>query len=357
MVEVPLFLASRIVKGKEKKMDLLLKVVLLLVGFVLLVKGADIFVEGSSGIAKILRVPSIIVGCTVVSMGTSLPELAVSTTAAISGANEIALSNVIGSNIFNFLMVLGFTALLAKEAVPVKDSVLKVEFPLNLVVTAALGVMAVDMMLTGTKIYETGNLFSSVNGNVITGSIGRIDGIILLVIFIGYMIYTVKAALKARNEVTDEDNEPALPIWKAIVFIIAGIIAIKFGGDFVVTGAKAIAAALGMSQTLIGLTIVACGTSLPELVTSVVAARKGETDLAVGNVIGSDLFNMLFILGVSTTIHPIAVISSSVADLIFALGVAIVGLIFCRTKKSVNRVEGIIMILAYAAYLVYIIIR
>ena len=339
-------------------MEIILNVLLLLLGFVMLVKGADIFVDGSSNVAKILKVPSIIVGLTVVSMGTSLPELAVSTTAALNGSNEIALSNVIGSNFFNLMVVLGMSAVIAKKAVPVQKSLLVVEFPLNLVMTLLVGYFAVDVLLgAGQPADLLFSVFDQSQATVMTGTLERKEGIILMGVFVAYMIYTIIQALVARKGNTDEDNEKKPSIVKAIVFIVLGVVLIKFGGDFVVKGAKVIAAWAGMSETLIGLTIVACGTSLPELVTSVVAAKKDECDLAVGNVIGSNLFNLLLILGVSATIHPVAVISSSIADLLILAVMGLMTYIICIRGKNVNKIEGALMVLAYIAYLAYIILR
>ncbi len=337
-------------------MNLLINIGLLLLGFVFLVKGADTFVDGSSDIAKKLRIPAVVVGCTIVSIGTSFPELAVSLSAALNGSNEIALSNAVGSNLVNILIVLGVTAILAKEAVLVKKSVMVVEFPLNIIVTLMLGIMTGDYIFR-KNLYKSGNLFSFKNGTVKIGELGRINGIILFVIFISYITYTVIASLKARKEGGDNEDMDDVSIIKALVFVVIGAVMIKFGGDFVVKGAKYIAGCIGMSETLIGLTIVALGTSLPELVTSVVAARKGETDLAVGNVIGSCIFNILFILGLSSAIHPMAVITSSFIDIMVLLVVSILVTIFCATRKKVGRKEGFIMVFFYVVYLTYIIIR
>lgn len=343
-------------------MTIFLNVLLLVVGFILLIKGADFFVDGSSAVARILKIPSVIVGVTIVSMGTSLPELAVSTSAAISGSNAIAVSNVVGSNIFNVLVVLGVAAILSP--VPVKDSLLKCEFPLNLIITVILGVMSADMLFRGTSGIKKGTFLSPANGNATAGVVRRFEGVILLVIFACYIIYTVRAALKARRSTLAaeaagevEAHEKPMPGWKAALFIIGGIVAIKFGGDFVVDSARAIAKVFGMSETLIGLTIVACGTSLPELVTSAVAAKKGENDLAVGNVIGSDIFNILFILGISSTITPVAVSAESLVDMIVLFIISVLVTVFCLSKKKVGRSEGIIMVSVYAVYLAYIIIR
>lgn len=334
-------------------MELFLQILLLIGGFVLLIWGADIFVDGASAVARIFKISAAIIGVTIVSMGTSLPELAVSTSAALSGANQLALSNVIGSNFFNMLVVLGLTAVFARKSVPVADSMLKVEFPLNLIVTMLL------LCFSGDLLFKTGidGLFSSANKTMETGAVNRYEGIGLLVIFACYIAYTVVQAKKEHSENKTDEKVSSKKVVIAIVKIIAGAAMIKFGGDFVVDSASYIAGALGMSQTLIGLTIVACGTSLPELATSIVAARKNEIDLAVGNVIGSNLFNILFILGVSTTIHPIAVYGESVYDLLLLLVAGFLTSIFCMSGRKVNKAEGAVMVLIYAEYLTYIILR
>ena len=256
--------------------EILWSVFLLVIGFVLLIKGADFFVEGSSAVAKMLKVPSIIIGLTIVAMGTSLPECAVSITASMTNNNALAVSNAVGSNIFNLMVVCGFCALFNPLAVE-KSTLLK-EFPFSVV-------CAILLLVCGYFGME----------------LGRTDGLLLLVVFVCFLVWMVRSAMKARANASDEEYE-TLPVWKCILFIVGGIIAIKFGGDFVVEGASAVAAKMGLSQNLIGLTIVACGTSLPELVTSVVAARKNELDMALGNVIGSNIFNILFVLGIAALI-------------------------------------------------------
>ena len=313
---------------------MLMAVLMLVGGFVLLIKGADYFVEGSSSVAKRLRVPSIIIGLTIVAMGTSLPECAVSLTASMSGQNALAVSNVVGSNIFNLMVVCGFCAVFS--SLPIEKDTLKKEFPFSI----GCGVLLLALGYIGMEV-------------------GRLDGAILLVLFVGYIIYMVRSALSARaagKDVEEEEYE-IIPVWKSIVFIVGGIIAIKFGGDFVVDGAVVIAKSFGLSENLIGLTIVACGTSLPELVTSVVAARKNEVDMALGNVIGSNVFNVLFVLGIAASISPIAFIMENVIDIILltAMSVLVWGLGF--TKQKIDRKEGILMIAIYAAYLVYICVR
>lgn len=313
-------------------MNIITALIILVIGFFLLIKGADFFVEGSSSVAKLLRVPSIIIGLTIVAMGTSLPECAVSVTASLSGNNALAVSNVIGSNIFNLLVVCGFCALFTPLAVQ-KDTI-KRDIPFSLICTFV-------MLILGW----------------IGMSLGHLDGVIFLVIFAGFIIMMVRSALNARSEVQDGDEIEVLPVWKCIVFIIGGAIAIKYGGDFVVDGASFIASAMGLSQNLIGLTIVALGTSLPELVTSIVAAKKDEVDMAVGNVIGSNVFNILFVLGIAATISPVAFIFENVLDIIVLIAVTLIIWFFAWSKNEINRKEGVAMLALYVIYMVYIIVR
>lgn len=325
-------------------MDLLLNVLFLVVGFVLLVKGADYFVEGSSYIAKVLKVPTVIVGLTIVSLGTSAPELAVSVVAAIKGESAMSISNVIGSNMFNLLVVLGVCSLI--KPVKVKESLLKFEFPFSIFLTGLVLFFISDKVMPwdATK-YSKDTI----------GTLGRPEGIVILVILVGFILFLIRSALKQRADM-NEKFKKMNPILCA-VYVIGGVAAIVIGGDVVVDNAKSIALALGMSETLVGLTIVAMGTSLPELVTSVVASRKGSNDIAVGNVIGSNIFNILLVLGLSATISPMFVLSISAVDFIILIVASIVGYIFALRKKEINRVEGVIMLLMYAAYMVYAVIR
>ena len=322
-------------------MELLKSAIILVIGFVLLIKGADFFVEGSSSVAKKFNVPSLIIGMTIVAMGTSLPELAVSVTASMTGNNTLAVSNVAGSNIFNLMVVCGACALFAPLTIE-KNTLLK-EFPFSIICAGLLVVLGFLGM-----------------------SLGRVDGIIFLVIFIVYLLWMIRSAKQARNagdkleeaeEELVEEEIKILPMWKCLLFIVGGMIAIKFGGDFVVDGASAIAAGFGLSQTLIGLTIVALGTSLPELVTSIVAARKDEVDMALGNVIGSNIFNILLILGVAAAISPITFLMENIIDIVILIVMSLVVWIFAWTSKEINRKEGIMMLLMYAVYMVYICIR
>lgn len=325
-------------------MELLKAFIILVIGFVLLIKGADFFVEGSSAVAKRLRIPSMIIGMTIVAMGTSLPECAVSVTASLTGNNSLAISNAVGSNIFNLLVVCGVCSLFVPLAV--QKSTLQKEFPLSIFCAGLLLLLGYLGM-----------------------TLGHIDGIILLVIFAFYLLWMIQSVKKARNQtpsnttLSDEEIEQVashinlLPAWKCLLFILGGMIAIKYGGDFVVNGASTIASGLGLSQTLIGLTIIAMGTSLPELVTSIVAAKKDEVDMAVGNVIGSNIFNILLVLGVAATISPVGFAVENMIDIAFLIIVSIITLIFAWTSKEINRKEGIAMLLIYAAYMVYICIR
>lgn len=307
----------------------MLMYVLLLLGFVFLVKGADFFVEGSSSVAKLLGVPSVIIGLTIVAMGTSAPELAVSVTAGLAGSNEIAVSNVIGSNLFNMLVVAGVCA--AIKAFAVDKDILHRDFPVN------LGACVLVLVLV-----------------LIGGGLGRIDGVILLIGMAAYLIYVVGNALKNRQ--TGEDVETLTPL-RSGIYIVVGLIAIIFGGNLVVDNAVLIAQSWGWSETFIGLTIIAIGTSLPELVTSVVAARRGDSGLALGNVVGSNIFNLMMILGLSSVLSPIAVPSDSVIDIVILTISSLALFLWCRWKKQISRPAGITCILLYVAYTVYLVMR
>lgn len=324
--------------------NMFVQVLLLLIGFVLLIKGADFFVEGCSSVARQLKVPSLIIGLTIVAMGTSAPELAVSITAGIAGSNEIAISNVIGSNIFNLLMVVGVCG--AVMPMNVDNNVLKREFPLVLGVQALLLFFCVNSFM--------GPVFGNVDG---TNVLSRAEGVVLVVVFIGFIYYTVKSALQSRKDNTDEEEFKVLKPWVSAVFIIGGALGIVLGGDFVVDSATFIASEFGLSQTFIGLTVVAMGTSLPELVTSLTAIKKGENDLALGNVLGSNLFNILFVLAMSTTLTPIVVLQQNVIDLAFLVVISIVVFFMAKGKRQVSRKEGLFMIAAYFAYTAYLIMR
>ena len=334
-------------------MKTILDIILLLVGFVLLIKGADYFVDGSCAVAKRLRVPSIVIGLTIVAVGTSLPELAVSTFAAVKHSNAIALGNVVGSNIFNLLMVIGITALF--KDMLVKKSILKREMPLLLIISVLLIFLAGDILWFG-GILKKNNIFLFENGSIMVGNVNRIDGILLLVLFVGFIAWTVSYALKERTEEDGTDEVIMLSKRKSAIFIVGGAIAIAVGGQ-VVDSAKSLALTAGMSETLVGLTIVAMGTSLPELVTSAVAASKGEADLAIGNVVGSNLSNILLVLGLSAAISSIGVTAMNFVDIIVSLVATIIVFIVASTQRTIKKKEGIFLVIIYAFYMAYIICR
>lgn len=311
----------------------MLKYIYLIVGFVLLIKGADFFVEGSSSVAKKLRVPSIIIGMTIVAMGTSLPETSVSVLASIAAKNDLAISNVIGSNIFNLMVVCGICAVLCP--LTVDGTTLKRDFPFSIVMAGLL------MALGG-----------------IDGVVGRFDGILFLVLFVVFLLIMIYSAKKSRdNSAPEADEYKIMPVWKCILYMVGGIAAIAAGGEMVVEGASDIARAFGMSENLIGMTIVALGTSLPELVTSVVAARKNELDMALGNVIGSNIFNILFVLGIASAISPVSYTNENLIDSAVLIVMSMIVLIFCLPKKRLIRWNGAAMLALYAGYTAYIFTR
>lgn len=323
-------------------MEILKAVVILVIGFVLLIKGADFFVEGASSTARKLKVPSLIIGMTIVAMGTSLPETSVSIAASMTGNNALAVSNAVGSNIFNLMVVLGVCAVIAD--LQVSKDVLKRDYPFSVFCAVLLLVLGYIGM-----------------------TLGQADGLIFCVLFVGFILLMIKSALDARKrgEISEKEAEmneemsemKDLPVWKCILYIVGGAIAIKFGGDGVVDGASTIAASFGISQTLIGLTICALGTSLPELVTSVVAAKKNELDMAVGNVVGSNVFNILMVLGISSALSPIAFLMENIIDIVVLLVFSVITWVLCITKKKIGRGEGILMLALYTAYLIYICMR
>lgn len=302
--------------------------------------------DGSSSIAKKLKVPPIIIGLTIVAMGTSLPETAVSVTASLVQNNELAVSNVVGSNIFNLMFVIGvcsiLTPIMVQKATVVRD------IPLSL--GCALFLLVLGISGLGDKTGMT---------------LGHADGVIFLIVFAGYIFTMVRSAMKARavgqkveiEGVEECDNMKELSYGKSILFLIVGAAAIAFGGDLTVDTASRIAIELGMSQTLVGLTIVSIGTSLPELVTSVVAARKNEVDMAVGNAVGSNIFNILMVLGISSAISPVALIRENIIDIVLLMVFSIMVWIFAGTRKKIERKEGIIMVVVYLVYCAYIIAR
>lgn len=302
--------------------------ILLLVGFVLLVKGADLFVSGASSIAKLFRVSSLVIGLTIVSIGTSLPEASVSITAGLSGSNALALSNVIGSNFFNTAMVIGCCALI--KPIIATPQIVKNEFPFMIIMSSVILFFVSDLYIS------------------------RFDAFILFVLFISFMSYVLINALKNKE---DSEEIETMSITKSIIFSIIGATGIMFGGDLVVDSAQKIALSFNVSENLIGLTIIAIGTSLPELVTSVVAAKKGESDMALGNVIGSNVFNLLFILSISALTTPISVGPESFYDCLLLLFVVIGVYLMAKFKQGISKSNGLILISSYVLYTLYIIMR
>ena len=304
------------------------------VGFILLVKGADFFVEGSGSIAKKFNVPVFIIGMTIVAMGTSAPECAVSISASLRGINGMAISNVIGSNIFNLLVVCGVCALF--QPLVIKKETLKKEFPFSVLVAVIIGIMGFIGM-----------------------TVGHVDGIILVVIFAFFLYWMVMSARNSMKagETIEEEEIKDLPMWKCLVFIGGGLVAIVIGGQIVVNSAETIARGFGLSETLIGLTVCSIGTSLPELVTSVVAAKKNQAGMALGNVIGSNIFNILLVGGLASAISPIAVNMNNIIDIVLLIIISLYIMILVWKKQLLTRAGGVSMLVIYAAYMVYICAR
>lgn len=308
----------------------IITIILLLIGFVFLIKGADMFVDGASDLATKLKVPAMIIGLTIVAFGTSAPEAAVSITSALANSNAIAVSNILGSNIFNLLAVLGITSIMYK--IDIEPVSLKQDFPILL----GSSVLLLIFIVTGAQI-------------------SRIEGILFLILIIAYVIYLIYKAKK------DSENMPVgtthLSSAKIGIYIVLGLILIIFGSDLVVDAAKDIALSIGMSETLVGLTIVSIGTSLPELMTSVTAAYNKNTEIAIGNAVGSCIFNILFILGITTAITPIATTNVMVIDTIIMLATVVITYILAYDKNDFNRKDGIILMTLFIIYMIYIIIR
>ena len=310
--------------------SIIIQFVLLIVGFVFLIKGSDFFVDGASSIASLLKIPTIIVGLTIVALGTSAPEAAVSITSSLTGSNALAVSNVIGSNMFNILMVIGIAALLGELVM--EKQVLEKDLPFLVGITLLWAIFI-----------------------VIGWDITNIEGIILLAIMVAYIAYLVYSTKKSGGATEVEKPKYSLPY--SIIFILVGLAGIVIGGDLVVDSASNIAMAFGMSETLVGLTIVAIGTSLPELVTSLTALRKGENQMVIGNVIGSNIFNILFVLGASSAISAIPLSSSMLIDVILMIFVTVLCFIFGKTQEKYDKKEGAILVILFIAYMAFAILR
>lgn len=317
--------------------------VLFLVGFVLLIKGADFLVEGSSSIAKKFNIPELVIGLTIVSFGTSMPELVVNILASINGSSELAIGNIFGSNIANVLLILGVSAII--KPLPIQRSIYFTEIPLSLLATFMVGFLA------------NANLFSSEDQLMLS----RFDGSMMLfffALFMGY-IYVVSRSKQTSPSAQNSDEIVDLPMKKSIVYITIGVIALFLGGKWVVDGAIHIAEIFELSETLVGLTVVAIGTSLPELVTSAVAAYKNKADLAVGNAIGSNIFNLLWILGLSAVIQPLpfSVITNMDILMVIIASTMLIMAVIVGPRPRVDRWEGWVFLGVYLAYTVYLVMR
>ena len=321
-------------------MDIILQLILLAVGFVMLIKGADWFVDGAAGIATKLGIPQLVIGLTIVAMGTSAPEAAVSISAAFKGSADITIGNIVGSNIMNILIILGLSAVITP--LKVAKSTIRYEIPFMIAITALLTVLGMS------------------------GTITFMNGIVLWAVFIIYFIYLVVLTRKQQNSIEEGvssvsmGNEPGdkqvkeLSIPKALILVVIGIVLIVAGSNIAVEAASELARTFGLSERFIGLTIVALGTSLPELVTSVLAARKGNADIAIGNIVGSNIFNILFVVGTSALIIPIPFAQAFVTDFAVAAGAAILLLICCLRKQRLSRLSGVLILICYAAYFAFV---
>ncbi|MBD5081633.1 MAG: calcium/sodium antiporter [Ruminococcaceae bacterium] len=317
--------------------DVIISIVFLIIGFLGLIKGADIFVDSASQIAAKLKVPLIVIGLTIVAFGTSAPEAAISITSAYQNNAGIAVGNVLGSNVMNILLILGISALICR--LPVKKTTFMYEIPFVAFITAVL-------LLIG----------------YIGGSVDRIDGVILAVLFVVFMAYLFRLSKSGDSSLADDvpeiDENASIP--KMIIFVIIGIAMVVLGSDFTVSGATKIAEIAGLDDRIIGLTVVAFGTSLPELVTCIQAARKKKTDIAIGNIIGSNIFNILFVLGISALVSPSPIVfqDSFIVDAIVAIAAALILWLLCLNKnKSFGKVGGIIMLAVYAGYFAYLFLQ
>ena len=309
-------------------MEMIIQVLLLALGFVMLVKGADWFVDGASNIAAKFKIPQLVIGLTIVAMGTSAPEAAVSITAALQGSADITIGNIVGSNIMNVLVILGLSAAIIPIAVA--KSTVHIETPFLIGITVVLLLLGLD------------------------GTISLLDGIILVVLFLVYLGYLLYMAKKNPEE---PEETKQLKLWQALLATVVGLVLIVFGSDFAVDAASEIARVLGLSERFIGLTIVALGTSLPELFTSVTAARKGNADIAIGNIVGSNVFNILFVVGLSSLVTPVPFASNFIVDTLVATAAVVFLLLATLKNKKLVRWHGIFMLLGYVAYFAYLLIK
>ena len=315
----------------EDIMQIALQLLLLVVGFVMLIKGADWFVDGASKIADKFGIPQLVIGLTIVAMGTSAPEAAVSITSAIKGSAGITIGNVVGSNIMNVLVILGLTAVI--RTIAVKKSTIRYEIPFTIAITVVLALLG-----------------------LLDNTVGRLDGVVLWVLMIVYLTYLLRMARKGQDvvedvpELTEKDTLPRM-----ILSIVIGAVLIVWGADVTVDAATELAHLFEMDDRLIGLTIVAFGTSLPELVTSVTAAIKGKADIAVGNIVGSNIFNILFVVGTTALITPVEYSGGFLVDTVVAAGAMVLLLVCVLRGKKLGRLGGLVMLAGYAAYFVYLV--
>ncbi len=316
-----------------------MNILLLIVGFILLVGGADYLVKGASSIAKRFNISDLIIGLTIVAFGTSTPELAVNIMASSTGSTDLAIGNVVGSNIFNLLVILGITAMI--KPIHLKTSLLKIEIPYAILAAVALIFVAGDYIFDGSA-----------------GMITQSEGLILLLFFSIFMYYIFLSANKGQISEEDTQSESATiyPIWQSALYTLGGLAVLVFGGDLIVNNASEIARNLGMSESVIGLTIVAAGTSLPELATSLMAAYKGKGDIAIGNVVGSNIFNIFFILGISAVIKPLPLPNANLVDIFITTGATALVLFFGYKGKGlkIDRVEGSFLLVLYIIYVAYL---
>ena len=332
-------------------MAIFLNILFLIVGMILLIKGADYFVSGASAVAKKMKIPPMFIGLTIVAIGTSLPELSVSITSAIKNDIDLSISNVIGSNMCNTFLILGIVGIFSK--IKLGSSTKKIDFPFLLAITSILLLFSLDTFIDGSS------------NNIVS----RTDSIILVIMLILYFSILILNARKERKQSLinsfeiqnpDTNNEPQennLKFWQILLYIIFGLAAVIFGGECVSSTAKFLAIQAGMSDTLVGLTVVAVGTSLPELVTSVVAAKKGENDIALGNVIGSNIVNIALILGLVGLISQIPISANTLIDLIILFTTTIFFAVLCAKKQSIGKPESFVMLFIYISYITFAIIR
>lgn len=309
---------------------MILNILLLILGFIFLIKGADIFVDGASSTASNFKMSKMLIGLTIVAFGTSAPEFAVSMQSLANGSTDMLLGNVIGSNILNTLLILGVAAVISP--ITIKANTVKKEIPLCLLISTLLVVLFLDNKL----------------GNGTTNMITRGDALAILLFFSVFLYYIISLA-KSKKEL--EEEKPQFKLGKSLLFVLIGLVGIVFGSDLVVDNASAIAKTLGLSERIISLTIIAFGTSLPELITTIVSAKKGETDILLGNIIGSNIFNICVVLGIPVAIYGgLTPLSFQIIDLIMLILSSIILFIFAETKKTINKYEGLLMLIAFTIY-------